>query len=58
MSSEPREEWLALAAGFQGVTGELGTWLEPGRHMGLQRRVSGMRVFSHGLHNLGLVTGV
>lgn len=41
--SEPREEWLALAAGFQGVTGELGTWLEPGRHLGLQCWVSGMR---------------
>lgn len=58
MSSEPGEEWFALAAGFQSVRGELGTWLEPGRHMGLQRQVSGVRAFSHGLYNLGLVTGV
>lgn len=57
VSSEPGEEWLALAAGFQGVRGELGTWLEPGRHMGLQCWISGMWVFFHGPHNLGLVTG-
>lgn len=42
MPTEPGEEWLALAAGFQRVRGELGTWLGPRRPMGLGFRHVGL----------------